>query len=261
MAKQLFSEMGIPDKVISDNGRHFDSQQFRKFTSDWGLDHITSSPNYPQSNGLIERQIQTVKQALKKAKSSCMDPDLALLCLRTTPIDSVIPSPAEMLFTRKIKGNLPVRIRNVLPNHNDIYNRLKDRQDIQKSYYDRNTRDLPPLIKGQPVHIQNSRGTWDPAIVQQQCIEPRSYVVSTESGMELRRNRKHIRESTGRHTLQAEKGEEISDHEKVSPTVSEPLPQKKSFVPSKSSLLYNSQTPSETVTTRYGRVVRKPERY
>ena len=36
---------------------------------------MNSSPNYPQSNGFIERIIQTVKYALEKAKLSGNDQD------------------------------------------------------------------------------------------------------------------------------------------------------------------------------------------
>ena len=40
------------------------------------------------------------------------DPNMALLCIRTTPVDSNVPSPGELLFGRKLQGNLPVRISN-----------------------------------------------------------------------------------------------------------------------------------------------------
>ncbi len=43
--KRLFSEQGIPEKIISDNGRHFDSSQYKAFTDSWGFAHVTSSPH------------------------------------------------------------------------------------------------------------------------------------------------------------------------------------------------------------------------
>ncbi|GFO05505.1 retrotransposable element tf2 155 kda protein type 1 [Plakobranchus ocellatus] len=73
----------------------------------WGISHITSSPYYPQSNGFIERMVQTIKTTLKKCSVSKSDPQLALPSLGSTPIDSHLPSPAENLFGRKIKGTLP----------------------------------------------------------------------------------------------------------------------------------------------------------
>ena len=49
--KQIFSEHGIPEKVVSDNGPHFSSQSFTEFSKSWGFEHATSSPHYPRSNG------------------------------------------------------------------------------------------------------------------------------------------------------------------------------------------------------------------
>lgn len=118
---------------------------------------------------------------------------MALLCLRTTPVDHSLPSPAELLYTRKIKGNLPVRIRNCVTNRDSVYQRLKDRQVSQKQYFDQTARVLPELMTGQSVCVQDQLSKrWSPATVVQKSAEPRSYVLSTPSGSILRRNRRHI---------------------------------------------------------------------
>ncbi|XP_037782061.1 uncharacterized protein K02A2.6-like [Penaeus monodon] len=93
--KNLFSEYGVPERVYSDNGRQYSSEEFVKFASNWEFEHITSSPHYPQSNGFIERTVQTVKNTIDKAKRSNQDPDMALLTIRTTPLDSKLPSPSR----------------------------------------------------------------------------------------------------------------------------------------------------------------------
>ena len=58
----------IPERIISDNGPQYDSYAFKQFAKDWGFDHIISSPTYAQSNGFIERTIQTVKKNIKKGQ-------------------------------------------------------------------------------------------------------------------------------------------------------------------------------------------------
>ena len=94
---------------MSDNGPPFDSAAFASFARNWEFEHTTSSPGFPQSNGQVERCIQTVKRLLKKAELAREDPFLALLEYRNTPLDGTDGySPAEMLSSRlliKIKGS------------------------------------------------------------------------------------------------------------------------------------------------------------
>ena len=118
---------------MSDNGRHLDSEVFRAFAVSWGFGHATSSPHFPQSNGFIERTIQTVKNTLKKAKASGKDPHMAMLCLRATPLDHNIPSPGEMLYNRKLRANLPVRVRNTVQLRDTIQEQLRRRPRTTKA--------------------------------------------------------------------------------------------------------------------------------
>ena len=55
---------------------------------------MTSSPNYPQSNGLIEENAQTIKNLVRKAKEAIKDEQVALLEFRNTPISCLQESPA-----------------------------------------------------------------------------------------------------------------------------------------------------------------------
>ena len=165
----------------SDNGPHFQGC-YRQFAEEYGFSHVTSSPNYPRSNGFIESQVKSIKGALKKAKRSNSDPNIALLCLRATPVDSKLPSPAELLLGRQVQDNLP---RKILRDHthDDVIGRLQERQAQQKYYHDQHTTALPSLVPGQQV------------IVLDKAREaPRSYIVSTPGGKELGRNRSHIRQ-------------------------------------------------------------------
>ena len=87
MLRQIFSEQGIPKVVRFDNGPHESGQALQDFARELGFQHVTSYPHYPRSNGFIENQAKSVKAALVKAKTTHRDPDMALLYLRTTPID------------------------------------------------------------------------------------------------------------------------------------------------------------------------------
>ena len=106
--KAIFAVHGIPERLYTDNAKYLVSNEFHNFAMEWEFTHITSSPRYPQSNGFIERMVQTIKNTLKKAKQSKMDYQMALLCLRTTPLDNHLPSPAEILYNRKIRTMIPI---------------------------------------------------------------------------------------------------------------------------------------------------------
>ena len=194
LTKCVMSEQGVPEIVISDNGPQYDCQSYKQFSKEWGFQHVTSSPRYPQSNGFIERQVQTVKNTLDKAVKSGRDPHMSMLCLRSTPIDSQLPSPAELLYQRKLQANLPIRVENQIPDRDRIAQHLMERQQSMKYYYDRNAHDISPLTTGQPVRIQDqATKKWLPGTVICTRPEPRSYEVQTQSGSILRRNRRHLR--------------------------------------------------------------------
>ena len=195
--RELFGSYGSPEILYTDNGPQFDSYAFKEFAKRWSFVHTTSSPRYAQSNGFAERMVQTVKNTLRKAKMDDLDPDLALLCLRTTPISNKIRSPMELLMSRKGKANLPVNMRNQLPDAEQIGAAFRDRQDLQKRNYNlRAGTELPQLYAGQYVRFQQHPSSkWTPARIVKEADEPRSYVLETSDGSVLRRSRHHIAET------------------------------------------------------------------
>ena len=53
--KSVFSEYGWLNTLISDNGPCYTLQAFTCVMQAFSVSHITSSPHYPQSNGLAEK--------------------------------------------------------------------------------------------------------------------------------------------------------------------------------------------------------------
>ena len=78
--KHIFSKMGIPEAMRSDNEPQYSSSSFKKFAKDWRFQHMTRSPEYPRSNGLAQKTIQTVKTLLEKAKDQVTTKTLTLRC-------------------------------------------------------------------------------------------------------------------------------------------------------------------------------------
>lgn len=57
--KTHIARQGIPDTLVTDNGPPFNSKEFKEFTGKYEIEHVTSSPGYPQSNGKSENAGKT----------------------------------------------------------------------------------------------------------------------------------------------------------------------------------------------------------
>jgi len=79
----------------------------------------------------------------------------------------LITSPAELLLGQAIEDNLPRKIpRDALKEV--VAPRLEERQELQKVYHDRSTRQLPELTPRQRQSIQDqSTLKWKPAKVRE----------------------------------------------------------------------------------------------
>lgn len=190
--QSYMSLFGRPDEILTDNGPQYTGQAFKVFVGKWGIKHTTSSPHYPKSNGFIERHVRHIKDIVTKTQQNKDDLHIALLQVRATPIDSKLPSPAELLFGRPVTTLLPSRADPGKERHRQ---HLAHRAAVMKEHHDRSCRrELPPLHPGQHVTVWNKeRSTWHPAVVLQKCKEPRSYIVQTPNGNLIRRCRSHLR--------------------------------------------------------------------
>ncbi|UYV76882.1 K02A2.6-like, partial [Cordylochernes scorpioides] len=58
--KSIFARHGIPETVVSDNGTQFGAaREFANFARQYGFQHVTSSPRFPQSNGMAEAEVKS----------------------------------------------------------------------------------------------------------------------------------------------------------------------------------------------------------
>jgi len=181
--------------VTSDGGTQFTSKEFEQFTKEYEFDHIPSSPTYAQSNGMSERNIQTIKNIFKKILEEKTDLDLALLHYRNMPILGKV-SPAEALMSRKLRSKLPYTDKMLKPKSvtEQMKGTVEKLQKYEQKYYNaRNARELPRISDNSFVYVQRSPGSdWYPAIVLCQ-LRDRSYKVKFQNGLILIRNRRFIK--------------------------------------------------------------------
>ena len=191
--KDIFTEIGIPRCIVSDGGTQFTSQEFQDFTKTWGIHHRVTSPTNAQSNGQAERFVQTIKNSLTKAIEGGEDPHLAILAYATTPLNHSLPSPAELLNSRRYRCILPVRVKQQNLTHK--YRNIMQKQKQQQTrYYNRNARDLPSLKTGRPVYVQLVPKTrnWIPGHIIEK-LSQRTYKIKAHNGGVYIRNRKFIK--------------------------------------------------------------------
>ncbi|XP_062516397.1 uncharacterized protein K02A2.6-like [Corticium candelabrum] len=100
--KGIFSQLGIPNVLVTDNGPQCVSEDFKIFSSTYQFMHVTSSPRHPQGNGLAKKTAGTVKALIKKAWHAGEDPHLGLLAYRAAKHEANGVSPGQLLMGRKL---------------------------------------------------------------------------------------------------------------------------------------------------------------
>ena len=126
------------------------------FCISWGITHETSSPHYLQSNRFVEACVKSIKHALQWAKYSSADPQLTLLALQATPIDTKLPSPAELLYQCQLRTTILVKIYNNNPTAIQVHEQIDTCSEVAKSEADKCSKTLALLYAGQPVAMYDT---------------------------------------------------------------------------------------------------------
>lgn len=139
--RRLFIIFGLPVKVVSDNGPPFSSKLFGEFLTNNGIQHVTTPPYHPASNGLGERAVQTAKSSLKKfmrdEKLIKLTPELRvchfLFRYNHTPSTQTDQSPMKMMLNYDPRTALTIRETNLVE-ENRVKNELKPGDEIYYYY-------------------------------------------------------------------------------------------------------------------------------
>ena len=185
----MFSRHGIWDTLHSDNGPQFGSDDFKQFADQWGFEHVTSSPLYAQSNGEVERTVQTMKAKLNK----CDDEYFALLSYRDTPLHNGY-SPAQLSMGRKLRSRVPCHPDGLLPRIPD-YDELCRHERRYREKMEQNYNRRHRVVEGE--RLCSGYRVWIPDLRTEGSVvkhhdTPRSVVVQTQRST-VRRNRRMTR--------------------------------------------------------------------
>ena len=105
----VFSRLGFPVEIHTDNGSQFTSDMFKQFLQLLQIKSVRSSPYHAQSNGVVERFHGTLKPMIKKTVQNHPKlwhrylPALLFAC-REMKNESTGFAPFELLFGRKPRG-------------------------------------------------------------------------------------------------------------------------------------------------------------
>lgn len=141
----LFSRHGYPDVIVSDNATIFTSDEFQSFCTNAGIFQKLIAPGHPATNGLAERNVQTLKNRLKAMKD---DPRPIrqkvreiLFRYRATPLANG-KTPSEQYLNRQIRIQLDalkppmIQIRNSTDRRKA--RQLSEGDRVQARYYANN---------------------------------------------------------------------------------------------------------------------------
>ena len=188
--EELFSVEGIPNEIMSDNGPPFNGKEFSSFLTGLGIRHTTSSPNYPWSNGFIERQIQTMKRLIEKANSTGRSHQEALTSLRAQPLGDGLPSPAEILHRRSLVTRKASPVDLTAVHQSLIALQAKYTKSHDKAKQAKTQR---ALVIGEEVYFLAGKNEWQIGIVTGTTDTGRSYNILIDEGTWPRRNRSHLK--------------------------------------------------------------------
>uniref|UniRef100_A0A803KCS2 Gypsy retrotransposon integrase-like protein 1 n=1 Tax=Xenopus tropicalis TaxID=8364 RepID=A0A803KCS2_XENTR len=207
---QIFSRVGFPSEILSDQGPQFTSQLLQCLWQRCGVRAIHSSPYHPQTNGLCERFNGTLKTMLRTfVESGEKDwerylPHL-LFAYREVPQESTGFSPFELLYGRRVRGPLDLlceywegapqsqevpiipyvlKFRQRLEQMTSLaHDHLSAAQQRQKVWYDRKARERR-FMEGDkvlllvPTRHDKLQAAWEGPYVVTHKLHDTTYVVT-----------------------------------------------------------------------------------
>lgn len=165
----FMSHYGIPSTLVSDNGTAMTSDCFKNFCKLNGIQHLTSPPYHPASNGQAESFVKVVKKGIKCALLQGRNAESInnrllryLFDYRNSVHTTTGQSPASLVFNRELKSRLDLIFPPSPPPTNNLTNTVYEKQCLQNKYRGGTLR--KDFIAGDDVmykkHLNNNKFIW-----------------------------------------------------------------------------------------------------
>ena len=156
----MFSHVGIPDELLSDQGSNFTSQLMEEVCKTLGIKKMKTTLYHPMANGLVERFNGTLKAMLRKYVAS--DPDTwdkylpyLLFAYREVPQESTGFSPFELLYGRHVRGPLDVLQESWMAKEPEEQNVVQYVMEMRK-----NLTDITEIAQSNLAKSQTRQKVW-----------------------------------------------------------------------------------------------------
>ena len=205
----LFSFVGIPRELKTDNGPPFNGHKFKEFAEYLGFKHRNITPEHPEANGQAENFMKNIGSVIRNSKTEGKNWEQELNSFlrnyRSTPHSSTGVAPSVLLFGANRTNRLPSIIEeartfdefSALALNNDAVHKAK-----VKVYTDRKRRAKQHNFKlGEDVIIRQKRQSktmtaFCQAKLKIIAIKGSMITVRTEEGKEFSRNASRFRRKT-----------------------------------------------------------------
>jgi hypothetical protein len=177
--EQIIDWFGPPESLVSDNGPLFNSYEMIQFYRKYGINHITTAPYHPASNGLAERFVRSFKEAMiKEQQMGQTNKHIALRNMsrtyRWTPYTSTGMCPANMMLKHSIRTDF------------DLMKPTKPTKPLQQAKF------TVGQLVWQLKYQLNKRPQWQPGIIFKQ-ISLMLYEVQSSDGQRYKRHQNQLR--------------------------------------------------------------------
>ena len=210
--REYSTYFGIPRILSSDGAAIFTATEMEEFCRRWGITQRISSAYHAVSNKRAEIGVKSCKRMIRDnlKPDGSLDGDKfarALLIHRNTPDPETGVSPAQIVYGRQLRDHLPVPLDKFRLNPQwEKAAKLREECFLKRHFAKcedllAHTKNLPPLIPGDCVYVQDQDGRtprqWNRSGKILEALPHNSYLVSLDGSYRpTRRNRKFLRKFT-----------------------------------------------------------------
>ena len=210
----IFATYRWLNTLVTDNGPCYTSKEFQMLMESMSVNHITSSPHYPQSNGLAEKFVGIIKNLFCKSKEEGQSPYTALMVYRNTPLNGSLQSPMQIVQGRQACTDLSLlHAVKVKMGINHTPRPTAEILCVKDKSLSAPTHDIP--IGQHVMYREHNDGRWYPASVILQLSEKRSYIIKTHDNVMYRKMQSHLKPYKPKKNIQHPEISKVDNNQSV----------------------------------------------